>query len=290
MLLNMSVVEPIERTLNSKFKFRCHKDISCFTKCCSHTNILLTPYDILRMKNRLGISSGEFLEKYTYTHTDETSKHPYAVLKTMDDNEARCPFVTDEGCSIYEDRPSNCRYYPIGQGLMIRGPEKGPVNPVGTGHSNQGNEKFYFFIKDPKCLGYQEDREWTIETWGIDQGVDLYDEMNREWMEIQLRRDTQGLPKLDEKKQSMLFMASYDIDRFRRFIFESKFLDRFDIDKEEVEKIKIDEIALMKFGFKYLKYILMLEETLKVKEEYIKKDNKDGRPACQERDKTQEQR
>jgi Fe-S-cluster containining protein len=259
MLQNTKFVEPIERKLDSKFKFRCHIDISCFNKCCSRTNILLTPYDVVRMKKRLGISSGEFLEKFTYTHIDEKSSHPYAVLKMMDDNEGKCPFVTPGGCSIYEDRPANCRYYPVGQGLMIKGSEKGQVN-----------EEFYFFIRDPNCLGYQENREWTVETWRIDQGLDLYDEMNKEWKEIQLRRDTPGQPKLDPKKQSLIYIASYDIDKFRRFIFESKFLDILDIDKEEVEKIKTDEIALMKFGFKYLKYILMLEETLKVKEEYKK--------------------
>jgi hypothetical protein len=49
-------------------------------------------------------------------------------------------------------------------------------------------------------------------------------------------------------------------------------LDILEIDKEEAEKIKSDEIALMKFGFKYLKYILMLEETLKVKDEYKKEE------------------
>jgi hypothetical protein len=130
--------------------------------------------------------------------------------------------------------------------------------------------EYYFFIREPSCLGYEEDEEWTIETWRIEQGVDLYDEMNKEWSEIQLRRDNEGQPKLDEKKQSLMYMASYDIDRFRKFVFESKLLDILDIDNEEVEKIKTDEIALMKFGFKYLKYILMLEETLKVKEEYIK--------------------
>jgi hypothetical protein len=212
------------------------------------------------MKKRLGISSEEFLKKYTCTHIDEMSSHPYAVLKMMEDNEGRCPFVSPDGCTIYTDRPTNCRYYPVGQGLMVRGSEKGPVN-----------EEFYFFIRDPNCLGHQEDKEWTIESWRIDQGVDVYDEMNREWKEIQLRRDTPGQPKLDPKKQGMLYMASYDIDRFRRFTFESKFLTLFDIDKEEVEKIKTDEIALMKFGFKYLKYVLMLEETLKVKEEYKKR-------------------
>ena len=142
---------------------------------------------------------------------------------------------------------------------MITGSEKGPEK-----------EEFYFFIEDPNCLGHQEEREWTIESWRTDQGAALYDEMNKEWMEIQLRRNTTEQSGLDSKRQSMLYMASYDIDKFKRFVFESRLFDLFEIDKEEVEKMRIDEIALMKFGFKYMKYILMLEETLQVKEEYIR--------------------
>jgi uncharacterized protein len=223
--------------------------------------MLLTPYDILRIKKRLGMSSEEFLQKYTYTHIDEKSSHPFAVLKMMDDEEGKCLFLTPDGCSIYEDRPANCRYYPVGKGLMIKESEKGLVP-----------EEYYFLIREPSCLGYDEDKEWSIETWKIEQGVDLYDEMNKEWSEIQLRRDNPGQPKLDTNKQSLMYMASYDIDKFRKFVFESKLLDILDVDNDEVEKIKTDEIALMKFGFKYLKYILMLEETLKVKEEYKKVD------------------
>ena len=60
------------------------------------------------------------------------------------------------------------------------------------------------------------------------------------------------------------------MDRFRRFVFESKFLDIFDVDNEEIERIKTDDVALMKLGFRYVKYLLMLEETLKVKEKYLK--------------------
>ena len=261
MLLDMSVVEPVKRKLNSKFQFRCSKKISCFTECCSRANIILTPYDIVRMKDRLGITSGDFLRKYTYTHVDEASLHPYAVLKMMDDNEGKCPFLAVEGCSIYEDRPSNCRFYPVGEGVIVVESEEGPKN-----------EEFYFFIRDPRCLGHKEDTEWTIESWRKDQGADLYDEMNREWKEIQLRRNTDEKPDLDSKKQSMMYMASYDLEKFKRFIFESKLLDVLEIDKEEIEKIKTDEIALMKFGFKYLKYILMLEETLKVREEHKREE------------------
>ena len=79
-----------------------------------------------------------------------------------------------------------------------------------------------------------------------------------------------GQPPLDEKKQMQFYMASYDADRFRRFIFESNFLNVFDIDAETLEKIKNDEVELIKFGAKYIKYVMMLEETLKVKEEVLK--------------------
>jgi hypothetical protein len=222
--------------------------------------MLLTPYDILRMKKRLGLSSDEFLKKYTYVHIDENSSHPFAVLKMLDEQDGRCPFVTDEGCGIYEDRPANCRYYPVGKGIMMRESEKGPVP-----------EEFFFFIREPNCAGYDQDKEWTIESWRKAQGVDIYDDMNREWAEIQLRRDNPGKPKLDKSKQPLIYMATYDLDRFRRFVFESGFLNMFDVDPEEIEKLKTDEIALMKFAFKYLKYILMLEETLKIKDEHLKK-------------------
>lgn len=259
MLPSTKFVEPVERTLDSKFKFRCHRDISCFNICCRHTDMLLTPYDVLRMRKRLGLSSEEFLKKYTYTHIEEASSHPFAVLKMNDDEEGKCPFVASEGCSIYEDRPANCRYYPVGKGLIMKASETGAVP-----------EEFFFFIREPNCCGYEEDTEWTIDSWRHEQGVDVYDEMNKEWAQIQLRRDNEGLPKLDTNKQPLIYMASYDLDRFRKFVFESGFLDIFDMDNEEVEKMKTDDIALMKFGFKYLKYILMLEETLKVKEEHRK--------------------
>lgn len=259
MLPSTKYVEPVERTLDSKFKFGCHRDISCFNICCRNTDMLLTPYDILRMKTRLGMSSGEFLKQYTYVHIDEKSSHPFAVLKMLDDQDGRCPFVTPEGCSIYEDRPANCRYYPVGKGLMMRESDQGPIP-----------EEFFFFIREPNCTGYDENTEWSIDTWRTEQGVDVYDEMNREWAEIQLRRDNPGKPKLDSGKQPLIYMASYDLDRFRKFVFESGFLKMFEIDDDEVEQMKADEVALMKFAFKYLKYILMLEQTLKIREEHIK--------------------
>jgi uncharacterized protein len=46
-------------------QFRCHKEVKCWNACCANIDIQLTPYDILRLKNRFEMSSGEFLKQYT---------------------------------------------------------------------------------------------------------------------------------------------------------------------------------------------------------------------------------
>jgi Fe-S-cluster containining protein len=255
-MFNMKAVQPSRLDPETRFKFRCHKDVGCFTKCCSNIDIMLTPYDVLRMKNRLGISSEEFLDSYTTMRIDEKSSHPYAFLKMGEDEERRCPFVVvPDGCTIYTDRPVSCRYYPVGQATLKK-----------RMADRDEHEEFYFFIKEEHCLGYREETEWTVQSWREDQGAAHWDEMNRQWKEILMRRNLPGRPPLDPKKQTQFFMASYDLDRFHRYVLESRFLDVFDIEPEEVEAMRGDEVALMKFGFKYLKYLMMMEKTLKVKD------------------------
>lgn len=252
-MVNMSAVENVQLTLESRFRFRCHKGISCFTKCCSNIDIMLTPYDVIRLKKRLGISSGEFLEKYTYTKAEGKASFPVLYLRMGDDEARSCSFVTADGCSIYKDRPANCRYYPVGQGTLKKSIDDKVVD-----------EEFFFFVKEEHCKGFEEPDEWTIARWREDQGVDRYDELNRDWKSILLLRNMPGLV-LDEKKQAMFYLACYDMAGFRRFIFKSGFLDNFEVDDASREKIRTDDVELMLFGFKFLKYILMMEETLKAK-------------------------
>jgi len=72
--------------------------------------------------------------------------------------------------------------------------------------------------------------------------------------------------RLTEKTKNMFFTASYDIDRFRRFVFESSFLDLYSIAKQMVEKIREDEIELLKFGFRWLKWLLFKEGDFQMNE------------------------
>mgnify|MGYP003572022551 CR=1 FL=1 len=66
-------------TREDSFKFACHPGVSCFGDCCGDINIVLTPYDVLRLKNRLGITSGEFLDQYTVLPFTEEQRIPAPI-------------------------------------------------------------------------------------------------------------------------------------------------------------------------------------------------------------------
>lgn len=238
----MAGIEPMKLSLDSKFKFRCHKDIECFTQCCRGINITLTPYDIIQLKNRLGLTSDEFLAIYTEPRLLEKTDLPVVTLKLMDDERESCPFVRDgEGCILYEDRPTTCRYYPVGVASLSH-------------KEGADDDGFYFFVHEPHCKGFEEDKEWTVREWREDQGVDIRDEINAGWTDLLVhKRSFPSNIQFTERSKQLFFMACYNIDAFRRFVFESGFLKQRNVPAETVDKIRDDEIELLRFGMAWLK-------------------------------------
>lgn len=221
---NPSHIMPEKLTLDSKIQFRCHPGVSCFTSCCGHINIILTPYDILCLRKRIGIDSDELLLRYTKPVYLEKTDMPGVQIHLTD--EGRCPFVTDEGCLVYTDRPSACRYYPIGMANFHEGAQE-----------EQTSEKFFFKVKESYCKGHDEDKVWTVREWRADQGVDVRDDMNRGWMELVMRRKSFGQQAtLSEPAKKMFFMASTNLEKFRDFIFHSSFLQIYDIDAATLKR------------------------------------------------------
>lgn len=230
--------------LKNKFKFRCHAAVSCFTKCCRGIHIILTPYDIVRLKNRLGLKSGEFLAIYTEPRLLEKTDLPVVTLKLLDDELASCPFVRPDGCIVYSDRPTTCRYYPLGTASLSH-------------REDADDNEFYFFVDEPHCMGFKEETIWTVEEWRRNQEVDIYDSVNAEWTDLIVRKRTfPSSLRFTEKTKQLFFMASYDLDRFRPFVFESTFLKRYPVDSDTRAKIAEDEISLLKFGLNWLKSVL----------------------------------
>lgn len=248
--LGLNLDEETKLTNDSTFSFDCHKGLSCYNTCCGDLDIFLTPYDVLRMKNRLGLSSAEFISEYTEPVIHHESKLPFLKLKLGE--KGSCRFVTAEGCSLYEDRPLACRYYPIGFGIY--------KNEAAAGSD------FYFLIKEEHCKGFEEEREWTVAEWRKTQEIDVYDDKNKVWMDIILNKKMYS-PDLepDEKSLKMFFMGSYELDSFKNFVFESRFLEIFDVDDDEQELLKKDEVELMQFAHKWLQYALFRMPTMKLR-------------------------
>jgi Fe-S-cluster containining protein len=248
MIENQANFKPLtEKT----FRFRCYPGISCFTRCCAALKLVLTPYDVLRMKRRLGLSSDEFLEQHTETSLDQ-GRFPLIKLKMNTDQNKKCPFVTEQGCAIYEDRPAACRIYPLGRAALK--PDSG----------KETRQKF-FIVDESHCLGFQEEKEWTLAEWLRSEGVNEYNNMNDRWLEILSSSGSLGSQKDIPRKIQMFMMASYNLDKFRGFIFKSKFLQFFDVGDEKRKQLASEDVALMHFAFDWLKFSLFGERTLTVK-------------------------
>ena len=115
--------EGMEPLGNSTFKFACHPGVSCYTRCCRDLQLFLYPYDIVRLKKRLGINSEEFLNQYSGVMQGANPFFPSVMLVMADNDEKTCPFLGEEGCTVYEDRPSACRTYPL-ERAVDRNPER----------------------------------------------------------------------------------------------------------------------------------------------------------------------
>jgi Fe-S-cluster containining protein len=230
---------------NSTFKFRCGPDVKCYTNCCRKLDLILYPYDVIRLKNRIGISSEDFMRTYTRLGP---SSHPYfpAVMLLMADNEEHtCPFLEETGCIVYEDRPTACRTYPL-ERAVDRSPGKGRP------------DEFYFMTHHSYCLGHQETKEWTVKTWQKDQKIPHYNAVNDLWAEIDTlfaqnpwHGEGAGGP-----RQQMAFMVCYNIDTFRLFAGENNLFDQFKIESSQRRILAEDDEALLKFGFEWLKHVL----------------------------------
>ncbi len=237
------------------FRFACHPGVVCFTRCCRRIDIMLYPYDIIRLKKRLGISSDQFLDKYASITGEGNAFIPTVMLKMADNEERTCPFLGDGGCSIYDDRPTACRTYPLERAVDRSMPASGPKD-------------YYFVHRVEHCLGHNENKEWTVAEWIKDQEIETFNLMNDLWVEVDtlLRKAPWMMENSLEQKRKMAFMTCYNLDMFRRFVFESTFLKRFDIPARLLKRIKTDDVELMEFAFSWLKFFLGREKTLNLKD------------------------
>jgi len=228
------------------FRFACHSGVACFTRCCRDLELYLYPYDIIRLKKRLDISSEEFLNRYAGVVQGLNPCFPSVLLLMKDNEEKSCPFLGDEGCEVYQDRPSACRTYPLERAV--------------DRESSAGRPHDYYFMTDhPYCLGHREEREWTVKEWIRDQNLQYHNQMEDLWAELDTLFSDSRLWRGEGSagpRQLLAFMVCYNVDRFRQYLHDQKLLEQFRLDKSRRRLIEADDEALLKFGFEWLKFVL----------------------------------
>lgn len=95
---------------DSPFSYVCH---AC-RRCCHDKIIQLNPYEVARLAGNRGMSTTEFLPRYT--------ERSGTVLRRTEEDGA-CVFLTPEGCGVHPDRPLVCRLYPLGRRVTADGVE-----------------------------------------------------------------------------------------------------------------------------------------------------------------------
>jgi uncharacterized protein len=195
----MKEPELIPIHMDDKFGFACHKNVPCFNHCCKDLNQALTPYDVVRLKNHLHLTSREFLERYAVVYSGPATGLPVASLRFSADRDHNCPFVTPDGCKVYAARPSSCRIYPLARAIQ-RSRSDGRI----TEH--------YAVLKEDHCLGFEEDSHQTVRQWISDQALGTYHRMNDAMMGLIALKNQLRPGELSPEHQQLARMAFYDLD------------------------------------------------------------------------------
>lgn len=234
-------------------QFQCRKGIDCWNACCSNIDISLTPVDVLRLSRRLDISTTEFLVQYTFPYELEPNGIAGVKFKPVEGGTA-CQFMRPEGCNVYSDRPTACRYYPVALLSMRRSDEYTDRNA-------------YALVKEPHCHGHNEPRQLSIEEYRQEQGLVEYDELGRGWRQLVLKKKSSGptIGAPSKRSLQLWFMACYDLDRFRDFVASTSFNEVYDIPWEEMQKFLSTDEELMLFAFRFLRQTMFGEETIQMK-------------------------
>jgi uncharacterized protein len=188
---------------DQRFNFGCGPGLSCFNACCRDLNQYLSPYDVFRLRKNLSLSSSVFLETYTLRHDGPASGLPVVTLKPGPPPDLICPFVSPEGCMVYEDRPASCRMYPV-------------MRMAGRDRITGKIREEYRLISEPHCGGFSAERLLTVDQWMKEQGLYPYNTANDAFIEVLAVKRNKCAGMLPKEISDRIYTALYDSDRFVR--------------------------------------------------------------------------
>lgn len=218
-----------------RFCFACRPGLSCFNTCCRDKRLPLWPYDLLRLRLALDLSSPEILDRYVELEFDPGSGWP--ALRLRLDEQGRCPFVTDQGCRVYPHRPAACRIYPLARAAAP---------------SQTGALPDVVFLKQETtgCLGWDQSDAHTTDSWTEDQELGPYHEANDQLLPLFFHPNRQGRVALSPQQIHAVIAALYNLDIFKKMV-EQGALDKV-FDGKRIKAGLASDLDLLILGRDFL--------------------------------------
>lgn len=210
------------------FCFDCNPEVPCFNQCCAELSLPLTPYDILRLRRRLQtMPSATFLTQFTVQRTYPETGFPLPMLRMLQGPGEPCPFVTPVGCSVYEDRPSACRFYPLGRGTKL---------------AADGVSERFFVVREPHCHGFDKGTDRTAAQWLHHEDLAVYNAFNDRYMRLMAMVRATETP-LEPRMAAMVSLCLLQLDKFRELITTMHIFSRVVVDAARQHSILEDSLA-----------------------------------------------
>ncbi|WP_022852620.1 YkgJ family cysteine cluster protein [Thermodesulfatator atlanticus] len=222
--------------LDDVFEFACYPGISCFNICCFDVTLVLGPYDFLRLRKNLGLSSREFIDRFCDFYIGDVTQLPVVSVK-MQSHDFSCPFLREEGCSVYPDRPASCRTYPLAR-FVGRDEEGKPF-------------EIYRIIRETHCKGHFEKRPISVRDWIKEQGLEPYYEFNDLFGEIVFARQHMDRP-LTAEELDLIYLACYGLEKFKEYV-SSQAISLEGFSQDEIAAALKDDEKLLRLGLNFLK-------------------------------------
>ncbi len=211
-----------EVTFLSDRRARFHFQCKACGQCCGEYRIILSPYDIIRLRKTTGCSTTELIRQGTVRLTREPFKKAFGFAPVADlfdmfglsstdtvpvaamgfrtgaSGKEECEFLsaTTDGkrlCGIYEDRPGACRLHPLGCVTV-------------------GGRRRWFFRR-PLCET-NEASEQTVEEWIRASRLRPFLRANARYLQWirELLEHCESFPDVAEREWQTLERIFYDFD------------------------------------------------------------------------------
>ncbi len=237
-------------------EFYCPYSIECY-QCCLDTEMTLSEEDISKIE-LLGYKIEEFLEE----------KDGFMTLRNIDNH---CIFLKNKMCSIYENRPQGCRFYPLIYDFNI---DDFVIDNL-CNHHDDFDLEIYRPLFDPvqvfvyNLLGERETRMRRT----MEEDIKVEVEESKEALEDPLTKEIKKIERDKEKIESLIEQAILETQDENVENLEEALKSEMREIEEEIEELEKGIQADLVSAEKHIK---ITEESIKSEIEDLEKRRKNA--------------